>query len=245
MTMSETRLMALLDHWAEEGRMATFWLRDDDAVVPTPALDRLLALTRDAGVPLTLAVIPENTDEPLKRHLQPEPHVSVAVHGWSHRSYSEPPAKNQELGLHRPMAEVHGELRQGFAKLQSLYGPQFIAMLVPPWNRIAPEIVEALPALGFTSLSVFGREKPAAVHVLNTHVDIMDWHGTRGGRPAEDLFAEILSYLESDRPVRAIGVLTHHLVHDDQAWAFLNRLFALTAAHPACRWASASDLLGA
>lgn len=243
--MHETRLTALLDHLADEGRVATFWLRDDDAVLPTPALDRLLSLTRDAGVPLTLAVIPENTGQPLATQLRSEPHVSIAVHGWSHRNYSEPPAKSQELGLHRPLEQSVNELRQGFEKLQALYASQFIPMLVPPWNRIAPEIVAALPPLGFTSLSVFGREKPAAVRVLNTHVDIMDWHGTRGGRPSEDLFAEILAWLESDQPVRAIGALTHHLVHDEQAWDFLERLFALTAGHPACRWASASTLLGA
>ncbi len=241
--MSETQLMALLDHFADEGRVVTFWLRDDDAVLPTPALDRLLSMTRAKRVPLTLAVIPEMTGQALLQCLRAEPHVVVAVHGWSHQNHAPPPAKSQELGLHRPQDEVLGELRDGFEKLQTLYGPQFIAMLVPPWNRIAPEIVGRLPSLGFTSLSVFGRENPAPVRVLNTHVDIMDWHGTRGGRPSGDLFAEILALLESEVPLRAIGVLTHHLVHDEQAWAFLDRLFECTAGHPACHWASASDLL--
>ena len=44
------------DRWADQGLTATLWWRDDDAIAPTPALDRLL----DAAgpVPLTLAVIP-------------------------------------------------------------------------------------------------------------------------------------------------------------------------------------------
>ena len=64
-----------------------------------------------------------------------------------------------------------------------------------------------------------------------------------GGKPAEALFGEVLDYLVSENPVRAIGILTHHLVHDAGAWDFLGELFALTAGHPACRWASASDIL--
>ncbi|TIS82782.1 MAG: polysaccharide deacetylase, partial [Mesorhizobium sp.] len=44
--------------WRRADRKAEFWLRDDDAVDPTAALDRLLELTRALEVPLTLAVIP-------------------------------------------------------------------------------------------------------------------------------------------------------------------------------------------
>jgi peptidoglycan/xylan/chitin deacetylase (PgdA/CDA1 family) len=243
--MSRNALEKHLDGLAQEGRAVTLWLRDDDAVMPTPALDRLLSLTETHAVPLTLAVIPEETGAPLAERLASAPHASVAVHGWSHRSYSSPPAKKQELGLDRPLETVTGELRAGLQKLQQLYPTQLLPMLVPPWNRISPDIVEELPALGFSSLSVFGRKKPAPLAVLNTHVDIMDWHGTHGGKPAEALFGEVLDYLASENPVGAIGILTHHLVHDAAAWDFLGELFALTAGHPACRWASASDILAA
>lgn len=232
-----------LDQLAGEGGRVRFWLRDDDAVQPSAALQRLLSLTAQYPVPLVLAVIPEETGAELADLLSVLDHVRVAVHGWSHRSYSTAPAKKQELGLDRPIAEVLAELQSGFAKLQSLYGLQFEPMLVPPWNRIAPEIIDALPALGFESLSVFGREKQAVPGVLNTHVDLMDWRGTGGGKPADDLFAEVLACLTADDPVPAIGVLAHHLVHDDNAWAFLEELFALTAAHPACRWVAPGEML--
>ncbi|WP_137129148.1 polysaccharide deacetylase family protein [Rhizobium sp. FY34] len=234
-----------LDRLAGEGKSIRFWLRDDDAVQPTPALQRLLALTAHYPVPLVLAVIPEETGVELADLLSVLDHVRVAVHGWSHCSYSIPPAKKQELGLDRPITEVLAELQAGFAKLQSLYGLQFEPMLVPPWNRIAPEIVDALPALGFESLSVFGREKQAVLSVLNTHVDLMDWRGTGGGKPADQLFAEVLACMIAEKPVPSIGVLAHHLVHDDNAWAFLEQLFALTAAHPACRWVAPGEMLRA
>ncbi|MBP2551531.1 peptidoglycan/xylan/chitin deacetylase (PgdA/CDA1 family) [Neorhizobium galegae] len=243
--MSRNAVKDHLDRLADEGRTVTFWLRDDDAVTPTPALDRLLMLTSAHEVPLTLAVIPEETGEALARRLASVPLARVAVHGWSHRSYAVPPAKKQELGLDRPLESVTDELQAGFEKLRELYPAQFLPMLVPPWNRIAPAIVDRLPAIGFTSLSVFGREKSAPLALLNTHVDIMDWHGSHGGKPAEALFAELLSYLAGEEPMRPIGILTHHLVHDAAAWDFLEQLFALTASHPACRWRHSAEILSA
>lgn len=242
--MSREALKQHLDHLAGQGQQVTFWLRDDDAVLPTDALERLLSLTQVHKVPLALAVIPEETGQALVDRMSVLSHVRVCVHGWSHRSYSTPPAKKQELGLDRPLKTVIDELQTGFDKLQALYGTQFEPMLVPPWNRIAPEIVEALGPIGFQSLSVFGREQAAVLPVLNTHVDLMDWRGTGGGKPSDQLFAEVLAWLTDEHPVPAIGVLAHHLVHDDNAWAFLEDFLALTADHPACCWVSPRDVLG-
>jgi hypothetical protein len=36
--------------------------------------------------------------------------------------------------------------------------------------------------------------------------------------------------------------LTHHLVHDDAGWRFLERLFEATATHPAVRWLAAEAI---
>ncbi|TJV07626.1 MAG: polysaccharide deacetylase, partial [Mesorhizobium sp.] len=69
-------------------RKAEFWLRDDDAVDPTPALDRLLDLTGEFAVPVTLAVIPALTDEKLVVRLDEAPHAAVAIHGWAHRNHA-------------------------------------------------------------------------------------------------------------------------------------------------------------
>jgi peptidoglycan/xylan/chitin deacetylase (PgdA/CDA1 family) len=232
-----------LDDLATNGRTVDLWLRDDDAVIPTPALTTLLELTEARGVPLTLAVIPEETGRALADHLAPRDRVSVAVHGWSHRSYSQPPAKKQELGLDRSSEVVSAELAQGVDKLSGLYRRQLLRMLVPPWNRIAPQIAEQLAGLGFECLSVFGREKPAPLPLINTHVDVMDWRGTRGGRPSDELFGELAAIINDGQRPAAIGILTHHLVHDAQAWAFLGELIAETSGHPACRWVSARDVI--
>src|SRR5690606_39595463 len=51
-----TALEAELDLWAEAGRVASFWWRDDDATDVTPPLERLLRLKDSTRTPLTLAV---------------------------------------------------------------------------------------------------------------------------------------------------------------------------------------------
>ncbi|TBY68116.1 polysaccharide deacetylase [Rhizobium leguminosarum bv. viciae] len=235
-----------LDRWQAAGRVARFWLRDDDAVEPTLALEMLMALAGENEVPLMLAVIPGLTGEALAVRLGEEANVAVAVHGWSHKNHAGLKAKKQELGGERPTEVVLSELREGFLLLQRLHPARFLPVLVPPWNRIDAALIPALPGLGFAALSVYGRAKQGGpMPLLNTHVDIIDWHGTRGGRSEAELVTELVAELRdrfagSDEP---IGVLTHHLVHDAAAWDFLSALFAVTGRHPAVRWSSASELL--
>ncbi|RII37907.1 polysaccharide deacetylase [Pseudooceanicola sediminis] len=218
-----------------------FWLRDDDAVTPTAALEHLLALTEAHDVPLTLAVIPAFSDAALAARLRRCAGVCVAVHGWSHQNHAPMEEKKQELGAHRPVAIVLEELARGRAELLSRHGDQLLPVLVPPWNRIAPEVLEGLAPLGYLGVSVFGAERDdCPVRMVNTHIDVIDWRGTRGGRSEADLLAEIVPRIVRGQD---IGVLTHHLVHDAAVWQFLERLFATTAGHPACRWVGLAELL--
>lgn len=224
----------------------SLWLRDDDATEPTDALDQLLSLTATHGIPLSLAVIPASTDAPLADRLGTEDHVCVTVHGWSHQNHAPAERKKQELGADRPAAMVLGELRDGFSKLQALYPQQFVPVLVPPWNRIDAALLPALPDIGFLAVSVYGKAKAQSpVDLVNTHVDIMDWHGTGGCLPHGQLVATLVAELDdrmttgSDEP---IGILAHHLVHDSSAWDFLARLFEESRS-PAVRWLPLGDLL--
>jgi len=239
-------LRAALDGFAAAGTPARFWLRDDDAVEPTAALDHLLTLGAAYGVPLTLAVIPQYTGPALVARLNGLA-VEVAPHGWSHINHATPDAKSCELGPERPAALVLNELAAGLARLRRLHGTRAVPVLVPPWNRIDPALIPALPGLGFRGLSVFGAEKgtppPAR---LNVHVDLIDWHGTRGGRDPAALVANLVTRLAVARQTGApVGYMTHHLVHDRAAWDFTERLFAITATHPGARWHRLSDLLTA
>ncbi|MCM2475453.1 polysaccharide deacetylase [Rhizobium sp. CG5] len=235
--MTELLLRETLGRLADNRQTIKLWLRDDDAVNPSTALDTLLTMTASYAVPVTLAVIPEHTGEALAKRLDTAPDALVAVHGWSHANHAPDGEKKQELGPSRPAELVLAELKAGLRKLKDLHAHRFIPMLVPPWNRIAAGLASRLGEQGFTSLSVFGREQPSSpICLINTHVDIMDWHGTRGGRPAPVLFAELATEIGRVDPAPLTGILTHHLVHDAAAWDFLEALFAITNGHPACEW---------
>ena len=246
--MSESQiwqpLLSELAGWERAGRKADFWLRDDDAVEPTAALDRLLTLTEKYGVPVALAVIPAFTGAALAKRLDEAPHAVVAVHGWTHENHAAAGEKKQELGTHRDRDLVLEELSQGLAHVVHLHGPRLVPLLVPPWNRIDADLIAGLAPIGFEALSVFGPSKPAALRMVNSNVDLMDWHGTGGCRDHGTLVGDIVAQLSrSFDGGDAVGVLTHHLVHDEAAWLFLARLFEIIAGHSACRWRAVRELI--
>ncbi|MDL2405999.1 polysaccharide deacetylase family protein [Rhizobium calliandrae] len=236
-----------LQRWADAGRQVKLWFRDDDAIEPTAALDQLLALSDHYAVPMTLAVIPAHTGELLASSLASQKDLTVTVHGWTHQNYAPDETKKQELGAHRPLAIVLDELHKGFDKLKALYPEQFAPMLVPPWNRIDKALLPELASFGYRAVSVYGLAKPSQpITLVNTHIDIMDWHGTHGGRPHGELVDYLVRELENrfDGNDEPIGILTHHLVHDATAWDFVATLLEETAVHPAVDWRQVGDFIG-
>lgn len=242
--MSRSDFIETLDRLADEGRTVRLWLRDDDAIEPTDPLSRLLDQSAGWQVPMTLAVIPAHATTALADLLRERQEITVATHGWDHGNYASPTEKKQELGLHRGQKLVLSTLDQGLRRTVELFGERAVPMLVPPWNRIAPDLITDLSGLGYKALSVFGREKTAPLPLFNTHVDIIDWKGGKRGRSSNDLYADTAAYLRADTAMHPVlGMLTHHLVHDTAAWNFLDDFFDLSVQHPVCRWISVRDLM--
>lgn len=240
------RLDCELDRWQAEGRTAHLWLRDDDVVEPTPALDRLLGLTGRYDVPVLLAVVPLTATPALARRLERATAVSPCQHGCAHRNHAAPDQKREELGGHRPLTTVVAELAAARDRLADLLGDAVLPVLVPPWNRIAPAVTAELPALGFSALSTFGSAQTSGpVPRIDCDIDIIDWKGGRRGRRPEEFAAALVETLAGarDRGGRPVGILGHHLVHDEVAWSFLEDLLARTASHPAARWVSFETLM--
>ena len=234
-----------LARWARDGAVARLWLRDDDAVTVTPALERLAALCSAHGVPYLIAAVPSSADEDLAAYLSGQQLAEVAAHGWSHQSYAN--NTKTEFPAERSSSEILHDLSSARSRIETLFGAKVVPIFVPPWNRMTPEAAALLPQSGFRAISALGREGKPREHVqtINVHLDIIDWRGSRGGRNPDDLIAELAGHLawarENERT--AIGILTHHLVHDAAAWNFLEDLFAETVGHPAVRWVRASELL--
>ncbi len=247
--MSWRALNAELDAWSAAGAAAEFWWRDDDAADAGPALRRLLALRRKADVPLALAAIPRAVTPALVRALEREAEVALLQHGWAHADRAPAGAKKAEFGEGRDLLEAVREIAEGRSRLRRLFGKRPEA-LVPPWNRIGGSVAALLPGLGIFGISGFGpRREPAspALTAVNAHIDIIDWKGTHGFAGEEAAISAAVAHLADRRrgaadPAEPTGLLTHHLVHDEDSWNFLARFLSETAAHPAVRWRRAGEL---
>ena len=227
----------------DAGRTPELWWRDDDAAAPTPPLRRLLTLSETSGVPMALAVVPlAAVPELFANH-----EACVLMHGTDHRNRAARGQKKTEFPIAEADEQAIARLAAARERLARLAGHRFLPVLVPPWNRFKRTLVARLPAAGLHGLSAYGPRAAAqaarGVAQVNTHVDIIDWHGTRGFIGEEPALRAVLKHLaaQSGEPT---GVLTHHAVHDQAAWAFLERLFERTRRGGA-RWAHAAALFPA
>ncbi|RYE32670.1 MAG: polysaccharide deacetylase [Hyphomicrobiales bacterium] len=239
-----------LDHWSASGRQIGLWLRDDDAVAPSLALDRLSELADRFGAPILLAVIPLLAEPALATALRGMPLLRPCQHGASHLNHSPAGGKKAEFGPDREAAEVDADIARGWQRLRDLLGDAALPVFVPPWNRIAPSHAARLGALGFAGLSCFRgfRLGPdGGPRLLNTDIDVMDWHGGRVGRPVAAILAELAALLAERRLREAgdieLGLLLHHRDHDETAWSGLLDLLGAVHHHPAIRMIDPATLV--
>lgn len=231
-----------LDLWEKENRVATFWWRDDDVIAPTPALDRLLHLKEHFGLPLSLAVIPANVDAELVNHLE---QCTILQHGFGHENFAAKGEKKSEFPENRTNDEVKAALTQGKETLTRIFTDQFVPIMVPPWNRIADNHLGGLADLGFIGVSRYKSRAAALIRPklaeINTHVDPVNWRGDRSVIPETALLEMVTGHLAARRqgesdPLETTGLLTHHLVHDEEIWAALYKLLAVLTDHAAVRF---------
>jgi hypothetical protein len=143
------------------------------------------------------------------------------------------------------------ELAAGRERMIEFFGERALAALVPPWNRISPAVMAALPAIGLRHCSTYGARKTPhpvpAIQQVNTHMDIMDWHDGRRFLGEAAALELAMGHLAARRqrladPEEATGLLTHHLVHDQAAWRFVGEFVKRTLAHPAARWLNGREV---
>ena len=229
-----------LDRAHAAGRTIDVWLRDDDCVAVTPALNRLAGLCGGVGLPILLAVIPEPADAALVPWIATHGSVMPCQHGFAHKDHAAPGERARELGG-RPVPAIRDELERGRAKLLGLFATGLSDVLVPPWNRIDAALIPHLRGAGFAALSCFApTPEDSPLPRLDSDLDIVDWRGGRIGRSLDDLARKVAGIVtRGDR----LGLLTHHLAHDGAAWDALDRMLRALAAHPAVRFTSAAALL--
>ncbi|MEP2641767.1 polysaccharide deacetylase family protein [Roseobacter sp.] len=230
MTADWSPLRRELALWRADRATLPLWWRDDDAIAATPALAQLHDLVHDIGLPVHIAVIPALADQTLADAVADTPLFLPTVHGWAHENRAPNGQKKAEFGALHPdtPAQLHG----GMAKLRGLFGDALLPVFVAPWNRLHPNILPHLVSAGHRIVSTFQprpcRHPVAGLMAVNTHIDPIDWRGTRGLKPPAEIIAETVHQLAARRcgdtdATEPFGYLTHHLVHNVDIWSFSRR----------------------
>jgi hypothetical protein len=234
--------------WSDAGMVLPFWWRDDDAVKRTSQIDQLEELALRVGCEVHLAVIPNGVQDDLVGFVKKNQCFTVLTHGFSHQNHAEQGQKKCEFPQGR--VSVPAELRAGWQGLLDRFGDRFAPVFVPPWNRFADEHKGWLQDIGYKGFSTFTarRQKWAVTGVLqvNTHVDPVDWHGSRSLLASEQIINHTVACLKDRRNgvsdnAEPFGFLTHHLVHDAAIWAFCEAFLERFLAGPTRIW-SAQEL---
>jgi hypothetical protein len=235
-------LRAALDGVAARGEAIRVWWRDDDAGRDHPALMRLLDLAERQDAPLALAVVPMWLEADAHARIAASPNATVLQHGFAHANHAPPEGRSIELGG-RDLETILSELERGRVLLADAFGCSFLAVLVPPWNRLDAGLIARLTGSGFVGLSALGRrtgaEAAPGLAQINVHLDPVDWRGTRLFVGETAALSRLITVLDPDEPV---GILSHHLAMDEAGWAFLERLLGVLAEHPGARLCAAPEL---
>jgi len=105
---------------------------------------------------------------------------------------------------------------------------------------MSPEI--PLAGCGYEGISVFGQREIARENGLirfDAHIDPIDWRGSRSAVSKETIVNELINLLKTNAP---IGLMTHHLVHDEAIWSLCSDLVTHLTSKGA-HWISARNLL--
>lgn len=239
-------LLPLVEALAARTQPAVLWWRDDDAGRPDPRLDRLLALARGLEVPLALAVVPAWLEEPVVVAIRATREASVLQHGWSHTDHAGPGERRIELGGRADRPRLLSDLARGRRSLLDRFDDRLQPVLVPPWNRIAPDLLPALPGLGFRALSIWDEgdlgAMPAGLARLDVHVDPIDWRGGRRWIGLAALAERLARRLA--RAAAPVGLVTHHRVMESEDFDQLARLLDLLRGRADVRLMPVGSLLG-
>ncbi|MFT4252470.1 MAG: polysaccharide deacetylase [Caulobacter sp.] len=210
--------------WRRAGHRPVVWWRDDDARRPGPALTLLLGMSVRYDAPLTVAAIPDGDLPALAAACAGVSGAELAIHGFRHENRAPEGRPSGEVVDGDSLAEVLAALDVALAAFaRACVRPE---LFVPPWNNVHRTLETALAVRG---LGLSGYDGPVAPEGLpprvDAHLDLMRWKPTARFRGARRFLDRARRLLAERRRRRAwnepIGLLTHHLDHDEAAWRFL------------------------
>lgn len=220
-------LRSELQQWRADGLTLPVWWRDDDAIEPTPQLERMAALSSDLGIPVHLAVIPGLAKRELVPCVQSLGVFRPVVHGWRHINHGPRRGPASEF-WHGHFISTY-RAKKGLRRMRELFGDALLPVFVAPWNHVSPSLHSSFAALGYRAMSTIGPRPrrmacPGLVQI-NAHIDPVDWARQRRLVDPEEIITSLTAHLQDRRAGRCdatepLGLMTHHLVHDDEIWDF-------------------------
>ncbi|MTI09329.1 polysaccharide deacetylase family protein [Curvivirga aplysinae] len=240
---------AELDNWAKEGAIAEFWWRDDDAVANTSALQKLMTATDHT--PISLAVIPDQLEESLQPFTSQHKQITIVQHGFAHVNHAPTEEKKAEFRDHRSKEVMTEELKKGHSLLKEVFGGQFKPLFVPPWNRLGNDGEDAVKEAGLKFVSTFTPRQPnTGPDILNTHIDPVNWKANRQFLGDTESLLQAILHLRAKREVwenvdviEPTGFLSHHLIHDEETWSFIEKFNHTIQQHPSANWLDLSTYI--
>jgi hypothetical protein len=238
------RLDRELGRWQAAGHRVRLWWRDDDGTTVTPALIRLVRLAERFQMPLLLAIVPgrppSNGLKGLSVFLEGRPGLFVGQHGVTHANRRRPGETDAEFPAGEAPAAIAAAIGGAWPRIAAL--PGSLPVFAPPWNAAHPALEEALRNVGLR-LSAGAENRSGAAQV---HVDLMRWKPAPCFRGKRRCLSHLRRVLRQRRLtndwVSPVGLLTHHLVHDEATWAFLAALAHRTHTDPRITWVPPPDL---
>ncbi len=221
------------------------FLRNDDVMDDEPRLRQLIALCAKHAARLSLAVIPSKLTESAITLLKPSNDlIELHQHGWQHTNH-ETIGKKCEFGASRDYATQRADLAAGRARMNEAFGTRWFPAFTPPWNRCTATTAAALVDLGFRALSRDASE-PLLNHPylpeLSVTIDLFRWRAGAALRPLDELHNELAQQIaHADR----VGIMLHHQVMDDDAFALLNEWLGLLKQFPLVQFHTLQSLLDA
>jgi hypothetical protein len=258
-----------LDCWAARGLKARFWVRDDDACEMSTPLARLHELAMRHDITIGLAVIPAKVHPSLLKFMADEGRrFHPMCHGWQHINHSPAGRKPAEFGGERPISASIKDARSAFCAFRK-YFAGYDAVFVPPFGQISRAMTRALPAIGFAGLSAgpgwlerkLSHFPSLAIRIptvrvvrwsniprLDVHIDPIDWQR----RTAHSVDTICNAVVRSLRPRRMgilaaeipVGLVTHHLAHDDCIWGACNDALDVLRNHRAVEFLHVGQFFG-
>jgi hypothetical protein len=239
------RLRRELAAWVQDGHTLSLWWRDDDARGPTPQLDRLLAISERNEVPVALAVIPSVENRALAQRVKGLRGVTVIQHGIDHINRATVNERGaREMATAWSAQDIAARI-EATRELRRL--PNWVPLFVPPWGHAHACLEKALRTTGFVARSGGGVLESDGLVTIDAHLEVLRWKGGARFR-GEGRFMHRLVRLSSERRrarqwTEPIGILTHHLQHDEASWEFLERFVPWAKCNSAIVWRSLPELL--